>query len=799
MRDIEEILAEGREQGDNWNKWFRRIKGELRQDGPEGSGALTQKELNDLEDRIEAEGKKVDTGLQRNLLEQLENAVRWNKKKLTDENIGDAKIAQEVELYVDAKSPDFNWSSIRALIGGMKNMPEYQDAGEWFETVVDNARSKGASQVNTFKLGRKFNPFAKVDLSKYKGREAYYDYWQSVASHYDETFHVEFLESLKKDVSSNDKFVAMGKETGKTLHDVIDSLIAMPAPKIHTVVGRQSMSGLDKETAVLDAFLDRMARVDDDIFWSATEGTERDEAGQVIDTVLEIGDKANMTADEREKQAEEQSELADKANWAQEGYEEVRDTGLDPLLHFAVESGKVAVPFDAQSFKRERLLEGMEEALVFIDPEAWDEFQEFIEELGESADKFVDKNEFHLPLVDMKEEWKDTGKGRQLVKPGSEHWVRFFEDLGNLIYDIPHRFSIKQAGARVGFGSKSGSQDKGAQAAIDGMRRATTISFPQDRPPKEGQSRTLEMEEGTQKLYEELLQKMIAYYIEPSGSQYYYKGKPRYTEISQFKNLIMSSTQTKMRKRYERIKEGHVDNFGADDLEPISDFIEMVQSQVLKVEPRLIRAGKQARQGIDVILGADEDNKQFIGDILYQIAHHQAQDTDALKFEGDSLEDWHTIEENDSNQVLHDIHEFMESTPIKTNLNLRDTSKPIEESRIIEGKTGEGKRSTVSKKKYDAVKKLITLITELKKSELDPITMRLLHAHDMIRKMTGQKLTYARLNVDNPNHISKVMENVSVTAPEILTIVKSYDSHKNLSLKHGISENEVYMIKGMFR
>ena len=82
---------------------------------------------------------------------------------------------------------------------------------------------------------------------------------------------------------------------------------------------------------------------------------------------------------------------------------------------------------------------------------------------------------------------------------------------------------------------------------------------------------------------------------------------------------------------------------------------------------------------------------------------------------------------------------------------------------------------------------------------MDPIAMKLLHAHDMIRKMTGRNLTYARLNTDDPNDVSVVMEKVPVTASEILMIVKSYDSHRNLSLNHGISENDVYVIKGMFR
>ena len=79
------------------------------------------------------------------------------------------------------------------------------------------------------------------------------------------------------------------------------------------------------------------------------------------------------------------------------------------------------------------------------------------------------------------------------------------------------------------------------------------------------------------------------------------------------------------------------------------------------------------------------------------------------------------------------------------------------------------------------------------------MAVKLLQAHDIIRKMKGKSLSYARLDVDDPDHVSLIMKKIVVTAPEVRLIVKSYDSHANLSLSHGISEDEIYMIKGMFR
>ena len=128
-------------------------------------------------------------------------------------------------------------------------------------------------------------------------------------------------------------------------------------------------------------------------------------------------------------------------------------------------------------------------------------------------------------------------------------------------------------------------------------------------------------------------------------------------------------------------------------------------------------------------------------------------------------------------------------------MNLRDTTRPIQDSLIIERYRD---KESPERKKFEAVKKLVSKIVEFKKS-LDPIAMKLLHAHDVIRKMLGKKLSYAKFNINDPDHMDMLMQKVPITAPEISNIVKSYDSHRNLSLNYGISEDDVYMIKGLCR
>jgi|GEM_PF-5273020 len=825
-KSVEDRIEEGRQEGDNWKVWFNKLRNDISPLGPRGSGKYTLKEIKDYMTDIKVALKHPMTGIESGVLETalrgLNEGVRWHGNKLTEENVGDKKIIREVSLTDDGKKSDFPWNGIPPLLIPLRK-EGHDDEADWIQAVIDYARSKEATGVMTFKIGRKFDPFAKVSLRKYDGRESYYDYWEDIASHYKKDIHHDFLNSLKKDIQANSPRTTYQNE----LMEKIESLLKIDAPKTVVEVKPMQMSGDDKEVAVLDAFLERISDKEDNVWASFTEGTTTgavdDKTGQSsVTTTIEGGTKSNLTPDEKEKLADEQGKIADEAEELARQFEKVTSSTIDPLLYFAVQEGKVAVPFSDKDFDAPRLLEGMEEMLYAIDPEAWDEFQEFINELDESRMK-VRRPKYFLPITDInkmdksgkmpKGGWerfsKDDFKG---ATPGSKEWENWFDDLGEIAYAIPRRFSITQPAVEVGMGGRNlraaDRGQSGAKAAIEAMGRATKISFPQEKPPEsEEDRRNIEMSDTTFGKFNDLVKEILTYYIEPSGSQYYYEGKPRYSELASFSNLIMSAEDSKMKKRYDRIHEGHVDNFGPDDMDPISDFIEAAKNPIQGLkggEGRgLMRLGKQAARGLDKILGKDSDNKQFIGATLYEIANYHTSETDVIKWQGKSLDDWHELDEDSPNQVLHDIHEFMESTPIKTNLRIRDTTKPIQDAKIMHVETGQSKDSVLGESKerkmFESVKRLITLITELKKSAMDPISMKLLFAHDMIRKMTGQKLSYGRLNVDDPNDISEIMDKVSVTAPEILKIVKSYDSHKNLSLNHGISENEVYLIKGMFR
>jgi hypothetical protein len=244
----------------------------------------------------------------------------------------------------------------------------------------------------------------------------------------------------------------------------------------------------------------------------------------------------------------------------------------------------------------------------------------------------------------------------------------------------------------------------------------------------------------------------------------------------------------------KKIQEANLENTSPDEMEAIVELLEGLRNPLSGVDKALLRRGKMGLRAINSFLGKDHQHKVFIGSHLADIAEFQGQNPKEISFEGDTLEELKEDDEETPSQTLSLLDSVLNSTKVKTNLHLMDTSKPIHQAKQIAMLRGSESPET---KLFDAIKKVALFIDELKKEDI--LAVKLLRAHDLIRKMKGKSLTYARLDVDDPDEVSLIMKKVVVTAPEIRLIVKSYDSHANLSLSHGISEDEVYMIKGMFR
>tara|TARA_R110002012_G_scaffold80818_2_gene204746 strand:+ start:3178 stop:6012 length:2835 start_codon:yes stop_codon:yes gene_type:complete len=117
-----------------------------------------------------------------------------------------------------------------------------------------------------------------------------------------------------------------------------------------------------------------------------------------------------------------------------------------------------------------------------------------------------------------------------------------------------------------------------------------------------------------------------------------------------------------------------------------------------------------------------------------------------------------------------------------------------------EGKTkgrGKAKNETIYTEFYNAVRDL-----DIIKSETE---LKILDAHDSIRKMMGKPVYFNTSKLDNFEHANEAIDimkksfNIDITAHEISQIVNEVNSFEEISIKHGVPKEGVYFLKGTFR
>lgn len=96
--------------------------------------------------------------------------------------------------------------------------------------------------------------------------------------------------------------------------------------------------------------------------------------------------------------------------------------------------------------------------------------------------------------------------------------------------------------------------------------------------------------------------------------------------------------------------------------------------------------------------------------------------------------------------------------------------------------------------------RLYELLNSLFKKFNLNVVYKLLKSHDSIRKMLGKDVVYNYLPISF-NSIDYFLDNnnYDLTHMEIENIIKSDNSHNNISIEYGISNEDVYLIKANFR
>jgi len=234
---------------------------------------------------------------------------------------------------------------------------------------------------------------------------------------------------------------------------------------------------------------------------------------------------------------------------------------------------------------------------------------------------------------------------------------------------------------------------------------------------------------------------------------------------------------------WEKMARGSAKEISAGALEDIADFLSYRDDKQVGIDNALFVSGTKALRALVDIFGkeAEEDIANELGMIIFILMNE-----------------------------VDDLTRMTKRFPRRSNKTIQDRAKgyidSIGKRRYLVAlvnylEVNQGVLSENDKKKihYD---KIINFFAQ-KQQDIPFQVKKLLKAHDIIRKQLGKKVVYGFLNLEKnfDSFLDKMYheERVDLSHLEVENIVKSDNSHSNLSKEYGISAEQVYLIKANFR
>jgi predicted RNase H-like HicB family nuclease len=456
-------------------------------------------------------------------------------------------------------------------------------------------------------------------------------------------------------------------------------------------------------------------------------------------------------------------------------------------------------------------------------------FEEINEALDEEIETWLEKYRksqtlspkggyFHVPLLDNQESVdafdRALGRGRRIyvqtfkftkddididvedfetygeaAKFINDNTIKFFKTLGEVIKLSKGTIPVLPRPVRTkGIGRDT------AEAAL--LVGGTHLTLPQKMT--EADADRLQKMDNIIKLKEK-------YYFEPlEGDNVLLDDKPGFyysREFQAFRDIVGGSITSRAKKQLRR---GAMPNITTRDYMNMNAWITKLQDR-----PNLLYEDKL----IDIFENALE---AFIN--FWTVAVKANDETNLLT----------TLNENVTTifgEALYEIAlETYGSDEAIENIPLKWAKKPLKywrEQQEEKGYTLDNLLTLIDSEEYDAfIQKKIAqdskiyskhkaLVSKLKKGadvvETGPITHAMLEATDMLRKMNNMKVYYSNLDVFDIDDLSLVINvikkehGLDIYAVDIHNIVASQSSFNDIAKSHGIADEVVYKIKGLFR
>jgi hypothetical protein len=678
----------------------------------------------------------------------------------------------------------------------------------------------------------------KIDLRSLKNRKAIYSYWTGINKEYEvfQTKYLDFINAVDKIGGEDEEEEVLTPELNSIIEELklfkneIGSLNIKNNLNYVTKFGKMQLKGYMNKKIHIKLFVEllkdkKIINFTEDVDYetdAALEGklTENQGAKAVSTYDKDTGQVTGTTAEIDEIKRTGQNSITATENKELEDILSKFKTvvAVDPIYYRAFtdrgnsEAFKNTPIFENQLKKLKKLLliqgakfDANYNTRISIDKK----ILEYVKELEDLASVTDSMTEFYLPLssttksdliIDNEEDDVfNNGLDSEDINRKSKNISKFLNTFSK-IYDE----SVSPTATNYG---KESSLDMGAKdiKGIKGKKRLNNLGTLN---AKEYRSELIEAE----KELDELLTAIIDFFVVPVYHQYVpFDDEIAFTmnenSMKTFKSLASGSSKNNSFIRLLNIeRELGYAMISSEDIKELTEFINLINSPLknadiekLKAEFKTISSAIKEIllvQGETVIV--DEINTE-LGAFLYETLENNNLIDDWFKTNkelgvnpngyypnsksGKTPKDW---DEEFNSNINYPFKQII-------NLILRHDASITSSSA--------GRRKVGSKKGIAAFKTALKDMKVLRSED----ELKILDAHDSIRKMMGKPVYYNTSKTHNFDQVNSTIEimksdfNVDVSAHEINLIVNEVNSMDDISTRHGIPKEGVYFIKANFR
>jgi len=633
----------------------------------------------------------------------------------------------------------------------------------------------------------------KLDLKYLTRREEIYKYWKNIDTKYEDVQRTveEFARGLKEIKTDNkklqeviDEFNTVAEELSSNENDYKYIIEYDGKPMKDWVKGRDKvqvlfetfLDSLDEKGANVD--IDRTREklieelgIDSDISDEDLGLEGRGLATRTSMTDKETGEKREFIEIDATKAKEENTQASRLGRKLGKLHE---TTKVDPLFYY-VYAGENKNRTDSSVWaewpifskeisriKKQMKILGIK-SVVEID----DDIEKYVDRLAEQA--VVGMQEFYLPIS---ERIFDSGI-LQTQDNDKIDEAKNIKNIGNFL-EIVSKF-LSSGSNLDRLASPTTVEQTGTKAQASPQMISATFGR-QDR-----KNFLEEIEEITNE-HEAMMEAIIEYYIVPLNSRY----KP-FDDKIEFANTQLMQILTKMKPNdnsFFTLLAMEAEYGGLlldeDELKLITDTLQFITTPANKdfidLRAKLIALQSKLVEILGQLGGNfDEDSKVELGAFLNGLLKKNK--LNDVKIFNRYTEEW---------KELYNPQKIYPLEAIESHLNKN------------RGQYTENENT----KSY--IKNFFSAIDDMKivKSEDE---MKILDAHDTIRKMMNKPVYYNTSKLDNYTHVNRAIEilkenyHIDVSVNEIEQIVNKIDSMENISKTHGIPVESVYYLKANFR